>query len=146
MRPQWSYFDGDAPPTDDHTYVDHWYVLKIPHGPAFPQSTLIPRRSDTQVSASSCQKDVVHHRNSSPTKARALKCDLWPPIIARGCARYDSVGVGVRHGASTSTVVQRWRGKEQSTGMPVKMDAEAEVKVRIALTGLMQHAVEVLGR
>ena len=35
--------------------------------------------------------------------------------------------------------------KEQSTGMPVKMDAEAEVKVRIALTELMQHAVEVLG-
>ena len=39
-------------------------------------------------------------------------------------------------------------GKElQSTGMPVKVDAEAEeVKVRIALTKLMQHAVEVLGR
>ncbi|KAF8495923.1 hypothetical protein F5888DRAFT_1707473 [Russula emetica] len=37
-------------------------------------------------------------------------------------------------------------GKEQNTGMPVKMDAEAEVKVRIALTELMQHTVEVLGR
>jgi len=37
-------------------------------------------------------------------------------------------------------------GSEQSTGMPVKMDAEAEVKVRIALTELMQHAVEALGR
>jgi monolysocardiolipin acyltransferase len=37
-------------------------------------------------------------------------------------------------------------GKEQSIGMPVKLDAEAEVKVRIALTELMQHAVEVLGR
>jgi len=37
-------------------------------------------------------------------------------------------------------------GREQSTGMPVKMDAEAEVKVSIALTELMQHAVEVLGR
>ncbi|KAI0266313.1 hypothetical protein BGY98DRAFT_1085217 [Russula aff. rugulosa BPL654] len=37
-------------------------------------------------------------------------------------------------------------GKEQSTGMPVNMDAEAEVKVRIALTELMRHAVEVLGR
>jgi monolysocardiolipin acyltransferase len=39
-------------------------------------------------------------------------------------------------------------GEEQpeSTGMPVKMDAEAEVKVRIALTELMQRAVEVLGR
>jgi hypothetical protein len=36
--------------------------------------------------------------------------------------------------------------QEQSTGMPVKMDAEAEVKVRIALTELMQHAMEVLGR
>ena len=34
----------------------------------------------------------------------------------------------------------------QSTGMPAKMGAEAEVKVRIALTELMQHAVEVLGR
>jgi hypothetical protein len=30
--------------------------------------------------------------------------------------------------------------------MPVKMDAEAEGKVRIALTELMQHAVEALGR
>ena len=30
--------------------------------------------------------------------------------------------------------------------MPVKLDAEAEVKVRIALTELMQHAVEVLNR
>jgi monolysocardiolipin acyltransferase len=43
-----------------------------------------------------------------------------------------------------------WRddggGTEESTGMPVKMDAEAEVKVRIALTELMQHAVEDLGR
>ena len=37
-------------------------------------------------------------------------------------------------------------GKEWSTGMPVEMDAEAEVKVRIALTELMQHAVEDLGR
>ncbi len=38
-------------------------------------------------------------------------------------------------------------GKEQSTaGMPVKMDAEKEIKVRIALTELMQHAVEILGR
>jgi monolysocardiolipin acyltransferase len=37
-------------------------------------------------------------------------------------------------------------GSEQSTGMPVKMDAEAEGKVRIALTELMQHAVEALGR
>jgi monolysocardiolipin acyltransferase len=37
-------------------------------------------------------------------------------------------------------------GKEQSAGMPVKMGAEAEVRVRIALTELMQHAVEVLGR
>ena len=39
-------------------------------------------------------------------------------------------------------------GKERSTstGMPVNMDAEAEVKVRIALTGLMQDAVEALGR
>jgi len=36
--------------------------------------------------------------------------------------------------------------QEQSTGMPIKMDAEAEVKVWIALTELMQHAVEVLGR
>jgi hypothetical protein len=25
-RLQWPYFDGDAPPADDHTYVDHWYV------------------------------------------------------------------------------------------------------------------------
>jgi monolysocardiolipin acyltransferase len=37
-------------------------------------------------------------------------------------------------------------GKEQGPGMPVKMDAETEVKVCIALTELMQHAVEVLGR
>ena len=37
-------------------------------------------------------------------------------------------------------------GKEQSIGTPVKLDPEAEVKVRIALTELMQHAVEVLGR
>jgi hypothetical protein len=37
-------------------------------------------------------------------------------------------------------------GKEQSIGMLVKMDAEAEVKVRIALTELLQDAVEVLGR
>jgi hypothetical protein len=36
--------------------------------------------------------------------------------------------------------------QEQSTGMLVKMDAEAEVKVWIALTELMQHAVDVLGR
>ena len=43
-----------------------------------------------------------------------------------------------------------WRddgeGKEQSIGMWAKMDAQAEVKARIALTELMQHAVEVLGR
>lgn len=43
-----------------------------------------------------------------------------------------------------------WRddgeGKELNTGMPVKLDAEAEVKVRIALTELMQQSVEVLGR
>jgi hypothetical protein len=25
-RLQWSCFDEDAPPSDDHTYVDHWYV------------------------------------------------------------------------------------------------------------------------
>lgn len=39
-------------------------------------------------------------------------------------------------------------GKERSTstGMLVKMGAEAEVMVRIALTELMQHAVEALGR
>ena len=35
---------------------------------------------------------------------------------------------------------------EQSSGMPVKMDAETEVKVRIAPTDLLQHAVEVPGR
>jgi monolysocardiolipin acyltransferase len=37
-------------------------------------------------------------------------------------------------------------GNEQNTSIPVKLDAEAEVKVRIALTELMQQAVEVLGR
>ena len=39
-------------------------------------------------------------------------------------------------------------GKERSTrtGMLVNMDAKAEVKVRIALTELMQDAVEALGR
>ena len=39
-------------------------------------------------------------------------------------------------------------GKERSTstGMSVKIDPGAEVKVRIALTELMQHAVEALGR
>jgi hypothetical protein len=65
-------------------------------------------------------------------------------IIAHGCARYD--GAGVRDGTSTSTWCDDGEGTEQSTSMPVKMDAEAEVKVRIALTELMQNAVEVLGR
>jgi hypothetical protein len=39
-------------------------------------------------------------------------------------------------------------GKEKSTGMLVKMDAlaEAEANVRIALTELMRHTVEVLGQ
>jgi hypothetical protein len=52
---------------------------------------------------------------------------------------------------ASGTAPAQWcddeEGKEQSTAsMPVKMDAEAEVKVRIALTELMQHAMEVLGR
>jgi hypothetical protein len=71
-RLQRPYFDGDAPPADDHTYVDHWYVLKIPLSPPqHPHNLLIPRRPDTQDSTSSCQKDVAHHGNSSPAKARA---------------------------------------------------------------------------
>lgn len=42
-------------------------------------------------------------------------------------------------------------GKEQqqrlqSTDVPGELDVEAGVKVRIALTELMQHAVEALGR
>jgi hypothetical protein len=99
-----------------------------------PQSTFIPRRPNAQDSTSSCQKVVVHHENFLPRRGARLSVTFGPPL---------SPAVVRATMASASASGMAWcdngERKEQSTGMPVKMDAEAEVKVRIALTELMHH-------
>jgi len=60
------------------------------------------------------------------------------------------VRAAVSEESASASGMALWRdddrdGRAQWSGH-VKVDAEAEVKVRIALTELMQRAVEVLGR
>ena len=113
-----------------------------------PHNLLILRRLDAQDSTSSCQKDVAHHGDFSPAKPPSarlgvtLRCHYRPtPTVVRA-----TMASALALGMASAPRCDDREDNEENAGMPVKTDAEAEVKMRVAFTELMQHAVEVPGQ
>ena len=80
----------------------------------------------------------------------------WKFFPRPGARLSVTFGAPLSHEAVRATMVSRmgpdlgsWRdgeGRQQGRLVKAKVDVEAEVAVRIALTELMQRAVEALGR